>query len=133
MIRQTLRCENCKRTFDIPKFYFEKHGLDAPPFERVAVCPHCRSDEFILFDTAVEKIEVAERLLMTIAAFNRYFDGLKKLFGATCENRDFDEGYAILTEFINEMFDFISVGTEREILKVQTKNDVERILHYLKG
>ncbi len=133
MIKQIFRCNTCQKSFRNPKIYYEKHGLATVPYEAVAVCPHCNSDDFIIFDEVIEKIEVAERLLHAVSAFNRYYSNIKDIFGIACENCDFDEGYSILTEFINEIFSFIPVSTEREIFKMHTTNDVKRILLYLKG
>ncbi len=133
MIKQSFRCNTCHKAFEMPKIYYEKHGLTTIPYEAVAICPHCNSDDFIIFDKEIEKIEVAERLLYAVSAFNRYYSSVKDMFGIGCKNVDFDEGYSILTEFINEIFSFITVGTEREIFKMHTKNDVEKILLYLKG
>lgn len=133
MIKEVFRCNKCKRVFDVPNFYYEKHRLDTPPYEMVAICPKCNSSEFVSFDSAIEKIEVVERLLISIAAFNRYFDNLKNVFGTLSENKDFSEGYEILTEFIDEMFPFITVNTEKNIFKIKTQNDVERVLLQLIG
>jgi hypothetical protein len=34
-------CHNCGRRFEEPDFVVERHGLDTPPYEKVAVCPYC--------------------------------------------------------------------------------------------
>lgn len=133
MIKQTFRCNNCQKNFKMPKILYEKHNLDTPPYEKLAVCPKCGSTDFGSFDSAVEKIEVAEKLLTSVAAFNRYFDSIKDIFGSSCKNEDFNEGYEILTEFISEMFSFITVEKEREILNLSDQNDIQGILLYLKG
>lgn len=39
-------CESCKCEFDEFDFVIEKHGLDTPPYETIAVCPHCGADNY---------------------------------------------------------------------------------------
>jgi DNA-directed RNA polymerase subunit RPC12/RpoP len=34
-------CHNCGRRFEEPDIITETHGLDTPPYEKVAVCPYC--------------------------------------------------------------------------------------------
>ena len=40
------RCNRCGNVFADDEFNFviETHGLDSPPYERIAVCPYCGSD-----------------------------------------------------------------------------------------
>lgn len=133
MMRKTYRCNVCNKKFENPKFYEEKHGLDSPPYERVAVCPHCKSGDFRLFDTFVEKIDVVEKVLRAIAALNRYRDSLKDIFGPDCDNPDFCEGFGEITELISELFDFIPIEIEKRILNAHSEKEIERILSYLKG
>ena len=39
-------CQDCKKEFEYVEVVFERHGLDAPPFERLKLCPFCHSDSF---------------------------------------------------------------------------------------
>ena len=133
MIRKAYRCNSCGKVFSTPQIYYETHNLDSPPYEREAICPKCQSLDFITFEPFVEKSEAAERLLNSIAAFNRYSDIIKNVFGNLSANRDFEEGYETLTEFISEMFSFITVDKEREIFNLKNQNDIQKILLYLKG
>ena len=133
MRNENFFCKGCNRLFDTPEIYDEKHGLDSPPYERVAVCPHCKSGDFRLFDTFVEKIDVVEKVLRAIAALNRYRDSLKDIFGPDCDNPDFCEGFGEITELISELFDFIPNEIEKRILKAHSEKEIERILSYLKG
>ena len=34
-------CLDCGNTFDTPKEWIEKHGLDSPPYEKIIGCPKC--------------------------------------------------------------------------------------------
>lgn len=34
-------CHNCGRRFEEPDFVTERHGLEVPPYEKMAVCPYC--------------------------------------------------------------------------------------------
>lgn len=34
-------CYDCNLTFDEPKIWTNKHGLDTPPYEEYAGCPFC--------------------------------------------------------------------------------------------
>ena len=40
-----LICNNCGEVFDEPKIERETHGLDCPPYEAIAVCPHCEDTD----------------------------------------------------------------------------------------
>ena len=133
MIRKAYRCNNCGKVFSTPQIYYETHNLDSPPYERVAVCPHCKSGDFRLFDTFVEKIDVVEKVLRAIAALNRYRDSLKDIFGPDCDNADFCESFGEITELISELFDFIPIEIEKRILNAHSAKEIERILSYLKG
>lgn len=126
-------CKGCNRLFDTPEIYDEKHGLDAPPYERVAVCPVCSNDDFVGFDVAIEKIEIAEKLLPAVMHLNRYFNMLKNVFGADIKNTDLADGVETVVELIYEMFDFMDVNMQRKIFEMESENDVNKILMYLKG
>lgn len=45
-------CNVCENEFteDELDFVIETHGLDTPPYERIAVCPHCGSDDYEEFN-----------------------------------------------------------------------------------
>lgn len=38
------QCHECDRRFEEPDFVTERHGLEAPPYEKIAVCPYCKGD-----------------------------------------------------------------------------------------
>lgn len=40
-------CLNCKSEFNDQKCISERHGLDTPPYETLAVCPYCGSEDFV--------------------------------------------------------------------------------------
>ena len=126
-------CERCHRYFDEPKFYDETHGLDNPPYEKVAVCPICKGDSFLTFNILVEKIDVAEKLLPAIKNFNRYINELKNTFGKNIKNKELSEGVETVIELISELYDFLSVDMQRKILEMTDDNELHRILMYLKG
>ena len=126
-------CKGCGRLFDTPIIYEEEHGLDSPPYERVAVCPLCRSDNFLKFETVIEKTEVAEKLLPAVIYFNRYISTLKDVFGTHIKNDDLDNGVETVVELISETFDFIDIDVQRQIFEMNSENDVNKILMYLKG
>ena len=99
-------CFGCDRVFDTPEYYDESHGLDSPPYERVATCPECMSDDFITFDTVTYKDDVVEKVIPAIAALNRLSDNLNDVFGNKMNNDDLSEGLGLLTELVCEMFYF---------------------------
>ena len=37
------QCHECDRRFEEPDFVTERHGLESPPYEKMAVCPYCKS------------------------------------------------------------------------------------------
>lgn len=126
-------CFGCDRVFDTPEYYDESHGLDSPPYERVATCPECMSDDFITFDTVTYKDDVVEKVIPAIAALNRLSDNLNDVFGNKMNNDDLSEGLGLLTELVCEMFYFMDVDIEKRLMNMSTDNDVDKILMYLKG
>ena len=36
------QCHECDRSFEEPDIITETHGLDTPPYEKIAVCPYCK-------------------------------------------------------------------------------------------
>lgn len=40
------QCRDCGCEFETAGVEFERHGLDCPPYERILVCPVCRSTDF---------------------------------------------------------------------------------------
>lgn len=126
-------CSGCERIFDTPEYYDECHGLDSPPYERVAICPECRSDDFISFDTVTYKDEVVEKVLPAIAALNRLSGNLSDIFGNSMDNNDLNEGLGLLTELVCEMFYFMDVDIEKRLMNMSTDNDVDKLLMCLKG
>lgn len=127
------RCNQCEKIFNTADFYFEKHNLDSPPYERIAVCPYCGNDDFEKYDINIEKIDVAEKILPAIAALNRYWSGIKDVFGNDCINDEFSEVFYELCEFVSELFPFLSVEKEKQIINMHSENDIEKILVYLRG
>ena len=50
-------CNICGNVFaeDEVEIVIEKHGLDTPPYEKIAVCPYCRSNDFEEVDEDLEE------------------------------------------------------------------------------
>lgn len=126
-------CSGCERIFDTAEYYDESHGLDSPPYETVAICPECRSDDFIAFETMIYKDEVVEKVLPAIAALNRLSGNLSDIFGNSMDNNDLNEGLGLLTELVCEMFYFMDVDIEKRLMNMSTDNDVDKLLMCLKG
>lgn len=122
-------CKCCNKYFYNPKFYYERHGFDTPPYERVAVCPECGSDDYIEFECSIEKIEVAQKLLPALMQLNKY----SNVFNVRNLNNDLTDGIEIIAEFISEMFEFLDIDMERRILNVDNELELEKILMYLDG
>ena len=128
------RCLRCGKEFEEPNTYEETHGLDTPPYERVAVCAHCSSVDFVEWNPNVEKNEVSAKLLEAIAALNRYMSNLGDLYGKCFCNDDLNTAYGVATEMIDEMYDeFISVTTSRDITRISTNKDIEQVLAVISG
>lgn len=126
-------CRRCRSLFDEAYFYEEKHGLDYPPYERVAVCSKCGSTEIEKFKPLIEKTNVLEKALPAIAALNRLDNDFKKIFGNGASNKNLNEASGLINELVSEMFSFIDVSTERKILKMISEKDIDSIWIYLKG
>lgn len=127
------RCHDCNETFGEPKFYEESHGLDAPPYERVAICPHCESTEFDEWQPNIEKIEAARTLVNMLAALNRLKNSIEDVFGKCIENEDLEFATQLGVEFIEEMYDgFITSKTVDDLYDITTSYDVERIMLQIK-
>lgn len=133
MSKRKYLCKNCKRFFNDAIFYEEGHGFASPPYEMVAVCPRCKSDDFIAFISTIEKIEVAEKTLPVIKNLNNFIFLLSEIFGSKIRCSNLSDSVEELTEFICEMFDFINVDTQRNIFEIKNENDVNKILLILKG
>ena len=126
-------CVDCERYFEERKFYYETHGLDTPPYERVRICPNCGSDNYYYFETTVEKTEIIENLLCAIMKINRLSDGICNLFGCDAANEDLAETFGILQEMVEDMFDFMDVSVQKKLLNLKDENTLQEILDYLKG
>lgn len=133
MRNESFFCNGCHRVFKLPEFYDEKHGLDNPPFERVAVCPVCRCDDFLKFDTAIEKYDVVEKILPVAMHLNKYIGALRDIWGDGIKNDDLFCGVEMIAEMVSEMFDFFEVDMQRKILKMDNDRELQEILMYLRG
>lgn len=133
MSNTNFRCNVCNKNFKVPAFYYEKHGLDTPPYEEVAICPICMASDFCEFETQTEKIDIAEELLNVVVSLNKYINSLKCVFGNRFENKDFSDGYERIIEIICDMFTFMNVEKQRELFKISGENDAEKFLLYLRG
>ncbi len=121
-------CNKCNKVFKLPEYYYEKHGLDNPPFERVAVCPMCRGDDFLTFDSVIEKYDVVEKILPAVMYLNKYVGALRDVFGDGIKNEELFCSVEIITEMVVEMFDFLNVDIERKILKMDNVRELQEIL-----
>ncbi len=131
MIDSGFICECCKKKFCVSDYCVGAHGLDSPPYEKIAICPYCGSAEFFEFDFGIEKAEVASVLMSTITKLNRCSNLIKSVFGEGGVNKDLSESISELSEFIYEMFDYIPTKIERRILNCDTDKECECILMYL--
>lgn len=130
---EVFRCNVCNRYFETPDAIEETHGFSNPPYEKFDVCPNCRRDDFVEFSPYADKIEIASKILYATSALNRYCFCICDIFGSKSENDDLNSCLQTMNELIGEMFDFIPAKIERLIEKMQTDNDVERVLYYLRG
>ncbi len=126
-------CKSCKSFFDEPKFCEERHGLDSPPYERVAVCARCGGDNFVKHNNFVEKIEVAEKILSVLMYLNKYCNALRDIYGILLKNYELDSCVEIMAEVISEMFDFLDNDDQRQLFEICTEGELQRILIRLKG
>lgn len=126
-------CKDCNKFFDEPMFYEERHGLDNPPYERIAVCARCGGDNFMRHNSFIEKIEVAEKILPAIMHLNLFIDALRDIFGNKIDNLDLNNASALMVEAISEMFDYLDNDVERQIIDMCSEGELKRILIRLKG
>ncbi|MDO4608676.1 MAG: hypothetical protein Q4B40_05750 [Clostridia bacterium] len=133
MINTKFICKKCNKHFYLPDFYEENHELDSPPYERVSICPNCKSSNFIQCDALIEKTEVAERLLDAILLFNCFINEVKSVFGSNFKNENLFDGVGTLTDLICEMFEYLPQSIEQKILNLDKQKELEVILLYLKG
>lgn len=40
-------CLDCQKTFETPKYWMDRHGLDSPPYETWRGCPYCGGWSYI--------------------------------------------------------------------------------------
>lgn len=133
MINTNFICKDCRHQFNIPDVYTEKHNLDCAPYERVTICPKCKSENFIEFNAFVEKNDVAEQMLNVILMLNRCINDIKNVFGDNIKSRDLFESVGLLADYIAEMFDFIPQKIGRKILNLDTQKQLEQLISYLRG
>lgn len=126
-------CKDCNKFFDNLNFREEKHGLDYPPYERIAVCTNCGSNNFVIHKNFIEKIDVAEIILPVAMYLNRYCNALKDIYGGSIKNEELNTSVEIIVEAIGEMFEFIDNDVDREIFKMSSENELQGILMRLKG
>lgn len=126
-------CKSCKSFFDKPKFCEERHGLDSPPYEKIAICARCGGDDFVKHNNFVEKIEVAEKILSALMYLNRYCNALSDIYGISLKNDELNCSVEIMVEAISEMFNFLDNDDERQLFKFCSEGELQRILIRLKG
>lgn len=126
-------CKRCERYFDDVKIYEERHGFEYPPYEKIAVCPNCEGDDFFKFNLIVDKFDVAEKIMAAIMYLNRFSNSLMNVFGERCANSDLSDSIGLMVELVVEAFDFLDVEMQKRILKMDTNDEMERIITYLKG
>lgn len=133
MNKQSFFCKRCEAFFDTPKYYYESHGLDNPPYEKIYICPTCNGDEFLRFDMMFEKLEIVDRLLLAVMYLNKHIDKVKEIFGLEIKNCDLSSGVEIIAELIFELFDFVDVDMQRKILNISDEQQMGICLKYLRG
>ncbi len=133
MSSERFYCTECNRYFDEPLFYEERHGLDAPPYERVVVCPYCKSADFEKIETVIDKYEMMEALLPALMYINRYINSIKDVFGFNINNNDLNDAVDIMVEKMCEMYDFLKFDIQSELLDMCTEYDLEKMLMRFNG
>lgn len=133
MINEKFFCRDCHRYFDEPKFYEEKHGLDNPPYQSIPVCSVCGGDDFLKFNSFVEKIDVAEKLLPIIMTLNNLISSLKDIFGNEFRNDNLNFSIETAAEMISEMFEFLDADMQKRILAIDNDSKLNMVLRYIKG
>ena len=133
MKRERFYCKECKRFFDKVKILEERHGLDNPPYERIAVCEVCGSDNFVKHNALVEKIEVVEKILPVVMYLNRYCNALKDIYGLGFRVVDVEDSLEIIIEAMGEMFECFDYVDLKKMFNACSENDIKKILMRLKG
>lgn len=126
-------CTECNKYFDEPIFYEERHGLDSPPYERVAICPHCKSTDFEKIEILIDKYEMMEALLPALMYINRYINSIRDIFGININNNDLNDAVDIIVEKICEMYDFLESDIQSELFDMSTEYDLEKMLMRFNG
>lgn len=126
-------CRDCGDMFDTPSSYEERHGLDLAPYESVAICPHCGSDNFSEFESSVEIIEIAEHMVPMILGLNKYVNELENLYGTEIKNSNLLDCIDSSTEFLADLFDFMDIDLQRKLLKMKNENEADKMLMRLRG
>lgn len=129
------RCKNsdCGQIFDEFQTVKERHGLDCPPYESIAVCPYCKSADISEINPMTRKITVAERLLKIISHINRYTAAIEDIYGNQASNSDLDGALSEAAEFISELYEFLPEDADKAVMRVCGESDVIRVINYLDG
>lgn len=133
MISKKFFCKDCARYFDKPKYCEEKHGLGSPPYERIAICPICESDNFCEFEIFIEKYDVAEKLLPVVMQLNIFLNLLKDIFGKDIKTENLTSSIEIICELVSEMYDFLDTNIQKKVLKMDNYEKLNRVLKYIEG
>ena len=128
------KCTECNAEFYAPEYYEETHGLDCGPYERVGICPECKSTDFKEWDNHVEKIDVARVLINTLANLNRLSNQIADVFGSSFKNEELEFAQEMCAEYIEEMYDeFIPFRISKIMRETTNTSEVDRIIEILEG
>jgi hypothetical protein len=128
------KCTECNAEFYAPDEYEETHGLDCGPYERVGICPKCKSTDYKEWDNHVEKIDVASVLISTLVNLNRLSNQIADVFGPSFKNEELEFAREMCAEYIEEMYDeFMPCRLSNKMRQAVTTSDAQRIIEWLEG
>lgn len=137
------KCHECGSTFEEPKHYTERHGLDSPPYEEYNACPLCAGS----YDDAEQCTVCGECFLpeedikfgyCPKCARDLYTDALGLEFvkqKRTFERYEYSDDYATKTLVAMVQYDFKQEFIERvhDIADINISGDKEQILDVMMG
>jgi len=132
MSKKIYRCLDCEKFFNNAVASREYHSRDDFA-EVVALCPHCSSSNFEVFKPEVPKIDIAERLLLSVKELHILKNSIKGVFGGNFENRALEEATGNLTELFFELFPFTDSRTDMAVLSVTTDREISAIMEKIGG
>ena len=128
------KCNNkkCGHIFEYAHTVKEIHNMNIPPFERIAVCPNCGSDDFSEIrnvDKRIDKIDVAQTVIPALAWLHNFRDRLLESTGIPIDSdNDLNDNIWKLQDMLIDMVDPDTDKFIYSMRSAKTDEDAEKCI-----